>query len=79
MVTRDIRLTDFTTIGEPPHDSPVQLLCEDHVGTYLIPFPCEWTDGTWRNQATGEIITGTVIGWRAFERNHRRKAPRFCS
>lgn len=79
MVTRSNRLNDFITTGDPAPDYPVELLCEDHVGTYLIPFPCHWTDGTWRNQATGEIITGTVIGWREFDRNRRRKSSGLCS
>ena len=31
--------------GSPPNNQPLQILCEDHVGTYLIPFPCRWRDG----------------------------------
>jgi len=23
-------------------DQPLELLCEDHVGTYVIPFLCRW-------------------------------------
>jgi hypothetical protein len=62
MVTRRNRLNDFITHGDPAPDYPVQVLCEDHIGTYLIPFPCHRTNGTERNQATGEIIAGRTIG-----------------
>ena len=41
------------------------LLCEDHVGTYVIPFLCRLTDGVWHNADTGSRIEATVIGWRA--------------
>jgi hypothetical protein len=75
MVTRRNRLNDFITDRDPPPDDLVQVLCEDHVGTYVISFPCQRTDGTWRNQATGEVIAGVVIGWREFGRNRRRKVP----
>jgi hypothetical protein len=75
MATRKNRLNDFITDRDPPPDYPVQVLCEDHVGTYLIRFPCQRTDGTWRNQATGEVIAGTVIGWREFSHDRRRKMP----
>lgn len=64
MVTRSTRLDAFITDQDPCPDVPVQVLCEDHVGTYLIPFPCHHTAGTWLNTATGEIIEGTVVGWR---------------
>jgi hypothetical protein len=33
----------------PPSDQPLQLLCEDHNGTYLLPFESEWRDGAWYN------------------------------
>jgi hypothetical protein len=29
--------------GSPPTDEPLEVLCEDHVGTYVIPFLCQWT------------------------------------
>jgi hypothetical protein len=74
VVTRRNRLNDFITDEGLAPDGPVQLLCEDHVGTYLIPFPCRRTDGTWRNQATGEVITGTVIGWREIDDKPKRRA-----
>jgi hypothetical protein len=42
-----------------------KLLCEDHRGTYTIPFPCRcWSDGAWLNEGTGEPIEVEVVGWR---------------
>jgi hypothetical protein len=58
-------LDAFLTEGEPPADQPLQLLCEDHSGTYMPPFLCRWVDGTWRNDATGAEIEVKVLGWRA--------------
>jgi hypothetical protein len=65
MATRQQRIDAFTHEGAPPADQPLEVLCEDHVGTYLIPFPCRWADGGWTNADSGERIEATVIGWRA--------------
>ena len=46
MATREKRLAQFDGNGEPPPDQPVQVLCEDHSGTYQLPFACRWIDGT---------------------------------
>ena len=64
MATRQQRLAEFISEGQPEPDRPFELLCEDHVGTYVIPFLCHWTEGAWRNVATGEAIAVEVIGWR---------------
>ena len=72
MVTRRSRLDEFVTEHHPTADLPVQLLCEDHVGTYVIPFPCQYTAGEWVNTATGEGIQGAVVGRREFRRSLRR-------
>lgn len=42
----------------------VPLLCEDHNGTYVLPFPCRWADGAWRSTTTGSRIEVNVVGWR---------------
>jgi hypothetical protein len=65
MATRQRRIDDFTHEGEPPAEEPLEILCEDHVGTYVIPFLCRWSSGDWKNVATGARIEATVIGWRA--------------
>ena len=61
---RQQRLDEFGEGGEPPAGEPVELLCEDHVGTYVLPFPCRWMDGAWRNFASGQPIEARVVGWR---------------
>ena len=45
MATRERRLAEFNGHGEPPPDQPVQVLCEDHSGTYQLPFACRWISG----------------------------------
>jgi hypothetical protein len=67
MATRHHRLNEFDQ-GTPPADRPLELLCEDHNGTYLVPYPCHWIDGVWRNSAIGTIIEGKVVGWRVVDR-----------
>jgi hypothetical protein len=64
MATRQQRLDAFAHDGDPPVDQPLELLCEDHVGTYVVPFLCRWTNTNWHNIETGERIEATVIGWR---------------
>ena len=64
MATRQKRIDEFTHDGAPPADQPLEILCEDHVGTYLVPFPCRWTGDDWANADTGERIEAVVIGWR---------------
>ena len=64
MATREKRLAQFDGSGEPPPDQPVEVLCEDHSGTYQLPFACRWIDGHWRNDRTGGTVEATVIGWR---------------
>ena len=64
MATREKRLAQFDGNGEPPPDRPVEVLCEDHSGTYQLPFVCRWIEGRWRNERTGGAVEATVIGWR---------------
>jgi hypothetical protein len=64
MVTRQQRLDQFGSDGEPPAGELMELLCEDHNGTYALPFPCRWMDGAWRSGSTGHRIQVNVIGWR---------------
>jgi hypothetical protein len=54
----------LTGNGAPPPDQPVEVLCEDHSGTYQLPFACRWIDGQWRNDRTGGMVEATVVGWR---------------
>lgn len=66
MVTRERRLAEFDGAGAPPPDMPVQVLCEDHSGTYQLPFFCRWVDGEWRNHESGGTVEATVVGWRLY-------------
>ena len=63
MATRHGRLSEFEG-GSPPLGRPFELLCEDHAGTYVLPYLCEWRDGAWRSTKTGTIIEVAVMGWR---------------
>jgi hypothetical protein len=64
MATRQQRIDAYVHEGEPPADKPLELLCEDHVGTYIIPFLCRWRNGTWQSLVTNSRIEATVVGWR---------------
>src|SRR5262245_16402816 len=64
MVTRDERIEAFSDDGDPPAEQPLELLCEDHNGTYVIPFACRLSGGAWKSMETGCRIEVTVIGWR---------------
>ena len=61
---RQFRLDDFPGEGEPPQNVPCDVLCEDHVGTYRLPFACSWAGDHWRNANTGDAIEGAVVAWR---------------
>jgi hypothetical protein len=63
MATRNDRLSKFTTEGDPPSGTPLKLLCEDHIGTYVLRFPCIQVGGCLRNAASGEAIVPDVVGW----------------
>jgi hypothetical protein len=71
MATRQERIDAYTHDGTPPADQPLELLCEDHVGTYVIPFLCLWREGTWRSLTTDDRIEATVVGWRIPSQNQR--------
>jgi hypothetical protein len=64
MTSRAQRLEQFIVDQDAPEGTVAKLLCEDHVGTYTIPFPCRWSDGAWVNERTGQPIDVGVIGWR---------------
>ena len=71
MATRQERINDFVHHGNPPSDRLFQILCEDHVGTHVVPFLCRWHNGAWQNGETGQPIEVAVIGWREPNQNQR--------
>jgi hypothetical protein len=75
MVTRNERLDDFITNPLPQPSLQVKILAEDHVGTYTLPFACEYTGGSWLNASTGEAIMANVIGWRELGTGSRDQDP----
>jgi hypothetical protein len=64
MATREKRLAEFNGRGDPMPGQRVQVLCEDHSGTYQLPFPCQWVDGEWHNIESGRLVEARVVGWR---------------
>jgi hypothetical protein len=76
MATREKRLAQFEGSGDPPKDQPMEVLCEDHSGTYLLPFACRWIDGQWRNDTTGGVVAATVVGWRLPRARSEKAAER---
>jgi len=65
MATRQDRIGAYIHERMPPEDHPLELLCEDHVGTYVIPFLCLWPNGAWQSLDNNNRIDATVVGWRA--------------
>ena len=63
MPSRAIRLADYRQ-DDPPAGQPLHVLCEDDRGTYLLPFRCEWREGTWFSIPKATPIAAKVVGWR---------------
>lgn len=63
MVTREKRLADFSS-APPTESKSLKLLCEDHCGTYVLPYPCSWTGDAWINAKSNHQIVAKVLGWR---------------
>ena len=64
IAARRKRLDDYPGDGTPPSGRACELLCEDYVGTYALPYLCEWSGGVWRNLRTGEPVKCGVVAWR---------------
>jgi hypothetical protein len=72
MATRQERLCEFNE-SVPPTRKPVQLLCEDHCGTYVAPFVCERRDGAWYRIGSDKPVEANVIGWRRTKASSRAR------
>ena len=66
MATRIERLSGFSTEAALD-DTPLELLCEDNRGTYVLPYPCIRSGAVWRNAGTADQISANVIGWRPYQ------------
>jgi len=64
MATRQYRLDEFPSEPDRPVEQLYELLCEDHRGTYVLPFLCRWRDNEWWNKGMSHRIDAKVIGWR---------------
>ena len=71
MVTRSDRLLQFITDRDAPDGTLVEALCQDHVGTYVLPFPCRREGAAWYNNITSAALDCDVIGWREWEERPR--------
>ena len=69
LATRQARIDEFIHEGSPPFNKSLEVLCEDHNGTYVLPFLCQFRDGVWQNAKTRRAIEAEVIGWRPLNRN----------
>ena len=57
-------MAEFVTDGDPAPEIMVEVLCQDHVGTYTLPFLCLTTERGWINAKTLLPVETNVIGWR---------------
>lgn len=67
MATYHRRLAQFVTEQLPDDEVPVEALCEDNRGTYVLPYSCCRFDDEWRNFQTDETVLAKVIGWREMQ------------
>lgn len=56
------KIAEFTVDRLPNDGSPVELLCVDHNGTYVVPFLCRRVEDAWCNLETNEVIEADVAG-----------------
>lgn len=76
MATFRARLADFHTDRYPDEEIPVEVLCKDKNGTYVIPYACCRFDDEWRNFETDETVTADIIGWRPTSERRRYRPLR---
>ena len=72
MATGDHRIAEFNS-GEPTEGEQVELLCEDHNGTYRLPFACKFAAGKWRATSSDAALSDhelevPVLEWRVWRR-----------
>ncbi len=70
------RMSSFVLDRFPEEQVPVELLCRDKNGTYVIPYSCCWYDDEWRNFESDETVTANTIGWRPIAEKRRYRPLR---
>jgi hypothetical protein len=70
------RVSQFIADRFPDEEVPVEALCRDKNGTYVIPYACCRFDEEWRNFDNDETVTATIIGWRPISEKPRYRPLR---
>jgi hypothetical protein len=65
-------MLSFTT-GNHRWTGHCRFFVRTNVGTYVVPFPCRWNSGDWKNAETGDRIEAMVIGWRGLNGTPRKR------
>jgi hypothetical protein len=73
MTSLSDRLSQFVTDREAPDGTAVEALCQDHVGTYVLPFPCRREGAAWYNSNTSAPLDCDVVGWREWQERPRAR------
>ena len=68
MVTRNDRLAQFIVDRDAPDGLAVEALCQDHVGTYVLPFPCRRADAATAPVSHHHHILHAELQHREFDR-----------
>lgn len=74
MATHEARLSEFVTDRAPSPGAEVEVLFQDHVGTYLAPFLCRYVEGVWRNASSNEPLVRDIVGWREPRFDSRKRS-----
>lgn len=70
VISRQQRIAQFNQ-SEPPYMEGCMLLCEDHIGTYLLPFACKWDGLNWSPVERDSPLEVRVVGWKLVSRQVR--------
>lgn len=70
------RLADFNSDRYPDKEAPVELLCRDKNGTYVLPYACCRFDDEWRNFDSDETVIANIVGWRPLSEKRRYRPLR---
>jgi len=54
----------WNPIASVPSDKPVKLKVQDHLGVYMLPFPCLKHDGSFYNLKTRSKLAVKPVQWK---------------